>query len=103
MWVSRSISGLSKCDRSPRPVRVGVMTVCCLVESNFATRFQHQPPCHAPCTRTNVVMSLSLRLLADPRNHSQGRGQLWSKGNPVATQFEVRRGGGNRVGAMIAM
>src|SRR6202035_2509410 len=44
----------SRCDRSPSPVNVGVKTVWPPLRSRSATRCQHQPPCQAPWTRTNV-------------------------------------------------
>src|SRR6516162_791882 len=55
MCVSRLISLLMRCERSPTPVSVGVNTLwpCCSSKSD--TRRQHQPPCHAPCTSTKVL------------------------------------------------
>src|ERR1700682_2917320 len=54
MWVFKSIPARSRCDRSPSPVSVGVKTVWPPPRSRSATRCQHQPPCQAPWTRTNV-------------------------------------------------
>src|SRR6516165_4464997 len=54
MCVSRTISLLMRCERSPTPVRVGVNTLCPPFCRRSATRRQHQPPCQAPCTRTKV-------------------------------------------------
>src|SRR6202451_4770459 len=53
-WVFKLIPARSRCDRSPSPVRVGVKTVWPPPRSRSATRCQHQPPCQAPWTRTNV-------------------------------------------------
>src|SRR5262252_6712688 len=54
MCVSRTISLLLRCERSPTPVRVGANTLCPRFCRRSATRRQHQPPCQAPCTRTKV-------------------------------------------------
>src|SRR5258705_29680 len=58
MWVSRSMLGLIKCERSPRPVSVGVNTLWPCFSSRSATRRQHQPPCQAPCTSTKVFCAV---------------------------------------------
>src|ERR1043165_2271354 len=55
MWVVRLIAPLKRCARSPCPVSVGVNTVWPRARSSAATRAQHQPPLHAPCTRTKVA------------------------------------------------
>src|SRR6516164_5084131 len=54
MCVSRTISLLMRCERSPTPVRVGVNTLCPPFCRRSATRRQHQPPCQAPCRSTKV-------------------------------------------------
>ncbi len=64
----------------PMPVSVGVNTSCPSACSALRTRFQHQLPCHAPCTRTNVAMSTPKRRLDGPRHH---RG-IFSDGSPSA-------------------
>src|SRR5438105_60328 len=53
--ISRSTSRLMRCERSPRPVRVGVNTLWPRRSSRSETRRQHQPPCEAPCTSTKVL------------------------------------------------
>src|SRR6516164_9491196 len=58
MCVSRTISLLMRCERSPTPVRVGVNTLCPPFCRRSATRRQHQPPCQAPCTSTKVFGAL---------------------------------------------
>src|SRR3989442_5555298 len=65
MCPSSFVPGPPRCARSPRPVNVGVCTACPAACSSGATRFQHQPPCHAPWTSTYVfvVMAVSLRSL----------------------------------------
>src|SRR5262245_7630675 len=45
-----------RCERSPKPVCVGVYTRWPAVRNGSATRLQHQPPCQAPCCRTNVFV-----------------------------------------------
>src|SRR5258707_5588983 len=63
IWVFRSIPARSRCDRSPSPVSVGVKTAWPPPRSRSATRCQHQPPCQAPWTRTNVwAIELSSRM-----------------------------------------
>src|SRR5216684_7813420 len=57
-WVSRLIAPLIRCERSPSPVSVGVNTVWPCARKRSATRRQHQPPCQAPCTSTNVFRPL---------------------------------------------
>src|SRR5437773_514134 len=54
MCMSRSTSRLIRCDRSPRPVSVGVKTLWPRRSRRSETRRQHQPPCEAPCTSTKV-------------------------------------------------
>src|ERR1019366_9749617 len=49
--------GLIKCERSPRPVNVGVNTLCPFRSSRSDTLLQHHPPCQAPCTSTNVLLA----------------------------------------------
>src|SRR5580704_17678080 len=56
MWVSTSIVGDNRCERSATPVSVGVNTSWPAPLSSRATRRQHQAPCQAPCTRTNVAI-----------------------------------------------
>ncbi len=56
MCVSRSTLGDARCERSATPVSVGVNTSWPADWSALRTRFQHQLPCQAPCTRTNVVI-----------------------------------------------
>src|SRR5215470_587964 len=51
-WRARSTSGRARWARSPRPVRDGAYTVWPASRRRRATRLQHQPPCHAPWTRT---------------------------------------------------
>src|SRR6476619_7924866 len=53
-WVARSILLPIRCERSPSPVMVGANTLCPFFSRRSDTRRQHQPPCHAPCTRTKV-------------------------------------------------
>src|SRR5262245_38874847 len=55
MWVSRLMSLLMRCERSPTPVSVGANTLWPFFSSRSATRRQHQPPCQAPCTSTKVL------------------------------------------------
>src|SRR5262245_41796818 len=55
MWVSRLMSLLMRCERSPTPVSVAVNTLWPCFSSRSDTRRQHQPPCQAPCTSTNVL------------------------------------------------
>ena len=43
--------------RSARPDDVGASTSCPAALSSAATSRQHQPPCHAPWTSTNVAMA----------------------------------------------
>jgi hypothetical protein len=43
-------------ERSPRPVWVGVYTRWPAAGNGSATRLQHQPPCQAPCSSTNVFV-----------------------------------------------
>src|SRR5687767_2083580 len=57
MCVDRPTSGLARWARSPRPVRVGVWTWWPSARSSGTTFFQHQPPNHAGCTRTNVAIA----------------------------------------------
>src|SRR3569833_1575857 len=57
MWVSRSTSRDSRWLLSPMPVNVGVNTAWPRFISTSRTRFQHQLPCQAPVTKTNVVIS----------------------------------------------
>src|SRR5258707_12375786 len=56
IWVSNPISGDSSAARSARPVRVGAYTSWPAASRNGVTFCQHQPPCHPPCTSTNVDM-----------------------------------------------
>src|ERR1035441_1737356 len=70
--VVRSIVGLIRCERSPRPVSVGVNTLCPLAVRRSATRRQHQPPCQAPCTRTKVLLAGIMR---DPRTFHENHGE----------------------------
>src|ERR1051326_3692900 len=60
MWVSRWMSGESRCERSPSPVSVGVNTSCPSRAKSRATRRQHHAPCQAPCTRTKVAKGILL-------------------------------------------
>ena len=71
----QSTSGLARCTRSPRPVSVGVKTVCPASRSIFDTRTQHQPPCHAPCTSRYVAMSVSLRGDLSIMGQNEGAGK----------------------------
>ena len=59
MCVSTLIDGLSRCERSPTPVSVGVNTSWPSFANSRATRRQHHAPCQAPCTRTKVAMGVS--------------------------------------------
>src|SRR5262249_6875637 len=68
MCVSRTISLLMRCERSPTPVRVGVNTLCPPYCRRSATRRQHQPPCQAPCTRTKVFGALVCAAAGAPPN-----------------------------------
>src|SRR5262245_54087831 len=54
MCVVRSMPAASRCERSARPVSVGVNTSWPCARNSRATRCQHQPPCQAPCTSTKV-------------------------------------------------
>src|SRR5258705_325624 len=54
MWVSRMMSLLMRCERSPTPVSVGENTLWPFFSRRSDTRRQHQPPCQAPCTSTKV-------------------------------------------------
>jgi len=56
MCRARSTRGRIRCDRSPRPLRVGVKTSCPAALSRGVTSRQHQPPCHEPWTSTNVAI-----------------------------------------------
>src|SRR5215475_13869712 len=60
-WVSSPTSGESSEARSARPVRVGAWTSWPAASKKGTTFCQHQPPCHAPCTSTNVAMLASSR------------------------------------------
>src|SRR5215213_2484477 len=70
MWVSRSMPEWARCTRSPGPVRIGVWTSCPAARRSGATRFQHQPPCIEPWTRTKVLIAdaswVAVRLLPAP-------------------------------------
>src|ERR1700712_2128636 len=55
MCVVRFMSFDNRCLDSPTPGHVGVDTLCPAARSSSATFFQHQPPYHAPCTRTKVL------------------------------------------------
>lgn len=48
------MSGESRCERSPRPVCVGVVTRWPRTLKTSARRDQHQPPCQTPWTQTKV-------------------------------------------------
>src|SRR6266568_7254644 len=52
--VCRTIPGCARWERSPRPVSVGVCTLCPCPASRGTSLFQHQPPNQAECTRTKV-------------------------------------------------
>src|ERR1700733_1746379 len=52
--------------RSPCPVRVGAYTSCRSAPSRRATSRQHQPPCMAPCTSTNLGIVARPRPPASP-------------------------------------
>src|SRR5262245_40355353 len=58
MCVSRLIVLVSRCERSPIPVNVGVYTSWASLAARMigATNCQHHPPCHAPCTSTNLAI-----------------------------------------------
>src|SRR6516225_9741256 len=57
MWVSRLISLLMRCERSPRPVSVGVNTLWLLLE-----QVRHPPPAPAAMPRAvHEHESLALR------------------------------------------
>src|SRR6185503_16600093 len=61
--VSRSISGAARCERSPRPVWVGVKSSCPRARSSGRIFFQAQPADQAPCATRNVAIAeFSLRL-----------------------------------------
>src|SRR6516162_11352847 len=59
MCVSRSISRLSRCFRSPIPVKVGAYTSCPALRSLGASFRQTTLPAQEPCTRTNVAVASS--------------------------------------------
>src|SRR5215468_10648290 len=59
IWVSNPTSGESSDARSARPVRVGAYTSWPAASKKGTTFCQHQPPCHPPCTSTNVAMLAS--------------------------------------------
>src|SRR6266487_299913 len=59
IWVSNPTSGESSDARSARPVRVGAYTSWEASSKKGMTFCQHQPPCHPPCTSTNVAMLAS--------------------------------------------
>src|SRR5690606_7702132 len=67
MWVSRSISGLLRCSRSPRPVSVARYTVCPSAVRNSPVRFHSQPPAVAPWTITKVYLSSAACTAVDSR------------------------------------
>jgi len=50
-----STSRLIRCERSPRPVSVGVKTLW-PVDEPSETRRQHQPPCEAPVNQHNRLL-----------------------------------------------
>src|SRR5262249_50345094 len=56
IWVSNPTSGESSDARSARPVRGGACTSWPAASKKGMTFCQHQPPCHAPCTSTNVAI-----------------------------------------------
>ena len=66
MWVSRSTSLLRRCERSPTPVSVGENTLWPFFSRRSDTRRQHQPPCQAPCTSTNVFGALVCAIAGVP-------------------------------------
>src|SRR2546423_14240713 len=59
IWVSNPTAGESSDARSAKPVRVGVYTSWEASSKKGMTFCQHQPPCHPPCTSTNVAMLAS--------------------------------------------
>src|SRR6266567_1300315 len=59
IWVSNPTSGESSDARSARPVRVGAYTSWEASSKKGMTFCQHQPPCHPPCTSTNVAILAS--------------------------------------------
>lgn len=61
---------------APRPVSVGVCTVCPAARSRVATRDQHHPPCHAPCTSTKVRDGPAACTLWPEARTSAGRAAL---------------------------
>src|SRR6266700_3899667 len=63
IWVSNPTSGESSDARSARPVRLGAYTSWKASSKKEMTFCQHQPPCHPPCTSTNVAMLASLSLV----------------------------------------
>src|SRR5690606_33082813 len=70
--VCRSTWSFSKWLRSPRPVSVGVWTVCPAARKRPATRDQHQPPCQAPCTSTKVSLLFGKVVTADSLESERG-------------------------------
>src|SRR4051794_19970689 len=55
-WVVRSTWGLTRCTRSPIPVRLGVKTSCPCACNRRRTWRKPCAPLHAPCTRTYVAI-----------------------------------------------
>src|SRR5215472_5424195 len=54
-WVSKVISLLNRCDRSPSPVSVSAYTLCPFSSSKPDTRRQIHPPLVTPGINTNVL------------------------------------------------
>src|SRR5215472_3918527 len=58
--VCRSTPGCARWKRSPRPVSVGVCTLCPGSSSSGTSFFQHQPPSQAGCTKTKTAIPAPL-------------------------------------------
>src|SRR5674476_633140 len=96
MCVSRPTSAVSRCDRSPSPVSVGVSTRCPAAVSRSATYRQHQPPCHAPWTRTKSVMRRILLLVSHSHARPVSRASLpvRATGPGQGLRYDASRGMG---------
>ena len=84
-WVVRSTWGLTRCTRSPIPVRLGVKTSCPCACNRRRTWRKPCAPLHAPCTRTYVA--IAPRLLAARAVvtlASRRAGQSSAAANPLA-------------------
>src|SRR5271170_5437570 len=97
--VCRTIPGCARWERSPRPVSVGVCTLCPSPASRGTSFFQHQPPNQAECTRTKSAISLPAAMTHSPLPRISGPGSVPYQGAADAVEDQVlgpvADGGGN--------